>query len=189
MRNQEGFFPPISRATIADRSPRLPSRMHGGSARLAQSVLVRGHFKGKTVWEGVVHVLNLTKHPAATRAYARFSPIEGSGNRRFFAVLHQPPVDSPELRCGRRCRGAQEGLKWVGKCIRPSLEEFPDNRSGVDYRMKRACRFGPGAFRLKLRQFAVPASSVQRLFGARSAARRHDRPQRGAKTQPTDDLQ
>jgi hypothetical protein len=41
-----------------------------------------------------VHVLNLTKHPAATHAYLWPSPIEGSRKRRFFAVLHQPPVDS-----------------------------------------------------------------------------------------------
>jgi len=70
-------------------------RMHGGSAMLAQSVPVRESFEGKTVWEGVVHVFDLTGHPTATRAYAWSSPIEGSSKRRFVAVLHQPPVDSP----------------------------------------------------------------------------------------------
>ena len=30
-------------------------------------------------------------------AYAWSSPIEGSTKRRFFAVLHQPPVDSPQV--------------------------------------------------------------------------------------------
>ena len=70
-------------------------RMHGGSAQLVQSVPVRETFDGKTVWEGVVHVFDLTGHPTATRAYAWSSPIEGSTKRRFFAVLHQPPVDSP----------------------------------------------------------------------------------------------
>lgn len=72
-------------------------RMHGGSAMLAQSVPVRETFDGKPVWEGVVHVFDLTGHPrTATRAYAWSSPIEGSAKRRFFAVLHQPPVDGPE---------------------------------------------------------------------------------------------
>jgi hypothetical protein len=71
-------------------------RMHGGSAQLAQSVPVRETFDGKTVWEGVVHVFDLTGHPTAIRAYAWSSPIEGSTKRRFFAVLHQPPVDNPQ---------------------------------------------------------------------------------------------
>lgn len=69
--------------------------MHGGSATLAQSVPVRETFEGKTVWEGVVHVFNLTGHPTATRAYAWSSPIEGSTKRRFFAVLHTGRIISP----------------------------------------------------------------------------------------------
>jgi hypothetical protein len=70
--------------------------IHGDSAKLAQSVPVRETFEGKPVWQGVVHVFDLTGHPTATRAYAWSSPIEGSTKRRFFAVLHQPPVDSPQ---------------------------------------------------------------------------------------------
>lgn len=70
--------------------------MHGGAAQLAQSVPIRETFEGKPVWEGVVHVFDLAGHPTATRAYAWSSPIEGSTKRRFFAVLHQPPVDSPQ---------------------------------------------------------------------------------------------
>jgi hypothetical protein len=70
--------------------------MHDGSAQLAQSIPVHEIFDGKTVWEGVAHVFDLTGHPTATRAYAWSSPIEGSTKRRFFAVLHQPPVDSPQ---------------------------------------------------------------------------------------------
>ena len=69
--------------------------MHGGSATLAQSVPVGETFEGKTVWEGVVHVFDLAGHPAATRAYAWSSPIEGSTKRRFFAVLRLPPIKSP----------------------------------------------------------------------------------------------
>jgi len=70
--------------------------MHGGAATLAQSVPVRETFEGRLVWEGVVHVFDLAGHPTATRAYAWSSPIEGSTKRRFFAVLHQPPLDSPQ---------------------------------------------------------------------------------------------
>jgi hypothetical protein len=61
--------------------------MHECSAQLAQSVT--------TVWEGIVHVFELEGHPKTTRAYAWSSPIEGSDKRRFFAVLHQPPITSP----------------------------------------------------------------------------------------------
>src|SRR3954452_13812474 len=71
-------------------------KMHGGTATLAQSVPVRETFEGKPVWEGVVHVFDLAGHATATRAYAWSSPIEGSTKRRVFAVLHQPPIDSPQ---------------------------------------------------------------------------------------------
>lgn len=69
---------------------------HGGTATLVQAVPVKETFGDKTVWEGVVHVFELAGHPKATRAYAWSSPIEGSTKRRFFAVLHQPPVDGPQ---------------------------------------------------------------------------------------------
>src|SRR5438876_11631674 len=69
--------------------------MHGGTATLAQSVPVRETFEGKPVWEGVVHVFDLSGHPTATRAYAWSSPIEGSTKRRFFAVLHTARINSP----------------------------------------------------------------------------------------------
>jgi hypothetical protein len=69
--------------------------MHGGPAHLSQSVPVRETFEGKTVWEGVVHVFDLTEHPSATRAYAWSSPIEGNTERRFFAVLHTERISSP----------------------------------------------------------------------------------------------
>jgi hypothetical protein len=44
--------------------------MHGGSAKFTQSVPVKETFEGKPVWEGVVHIFELTGHPTATRAYA-----------------------------------------------------------------------------------------------------------------------
>jgi hypothetical protein len=70
-------------------------RQHNCAARFVQSVPVSESFGGKTAWEGTVHVFDISGHPKATRAYAWSSPIEGSDKRRFFAVLHQPPVTSP----------------------------------------------------------------------------------------------
>lgn len=68
---------------------------HGGTATLVQSVPVTERHGGATVWEGVVHVFDLSGHPTAARAYAWSSPIDGSDKRRFFAVLHQGPIKSP----------------------------------------------------------------------------------------------
>ena len=70
-------------------------RLHHCTARLIQSVPVREKFVGETVWEGVVHIFEITGHPEATQAYAWSSPIEGSNKRRFFAMLQQPPIISP----------------------------------------------------------------------------------------------
>ncbi len=69
--------------------------MHGGKAAHVQSVPVSESFEGAPVWEGVVHVFDLADNPKATRAYAWSSPIDESDKRRFFAVLHIPPIDSP----------------------------------------------------------------------------------------------
>jgi hypothetical protein len=50
----------------ADQIKEAVEKLHGGTATLAQSVPIRE------------------------------SRLEGSTKRRFFAVLHQPPVDSPQ---------------------------------------------------------------------------------------------
>ena len=68
---------------------------HGCTAELVQGVPVKETFDGKMVWQGVVHVFKMYGHPKAKKAYAWSSPIEGSDKRRFFAVLHVPPITSP----------------------------------------------------------------------------------------------
>jgi hypothetical protein len=68
---------------------------HGGIAMFVQSVPVMEKFEGKTVWKGIVHVFELAGNAKATRAYAWSSPIKGSTNRRFFAVLHTEKINSP----------------------------------------------------------------------------------------------
>lgn len=86
-------------ATLMEVSPdqlkHAVESQHGCKARLAQSVPIKERHGNATVWEGVVHVFDLTGHPKATRAYAWSSPIEGSDKRRFFAVLDIPPIMSP----------------------------------------------------------------------------------------------
>jgi hypothetical protein len=68
---------------------------HGGRARLLQVVPIKETFDDQTVWEGAVSIFDIAGNPAATRAYAWSSPIEGSEKRQFFAVLHTGLIDSP----------------------------------------------------------------------------------------------
>lgn len=53
-------------------------------------------FQGKTVWEGPVAVFELQGHPKASIAYAWVSPVRQSTKQRYYAVLHDGPVESPE---------------------------------------------------------------------------------------------
>jgi hypothetical protein len=69
--------------------------MHNCVATLAYTVPVKEEFDGGVVWEGLVYVFDLKGHPTAKRAYAWSSPIEGDDNRKFFAVLKLPPIESP----------------------------------------------------------------------------------------------
>src|ERR1700676_304932 len=75
---------------------RAVEAQHGCTAMLIQSVPVKETFEAKTVWEGIVHIFQIHGHPKASKAYAWSSPIEGSDKRRFFAVLHVPPITSPQ---------------------------------------------------------------------------------------------
>jgi hypothetical protein len=68
---------------------------HGGRASYVQSVPVHEEHNGQAVWDGTVAVFDLADHPKATRAYAWSSPVEGSDNRRFYAVLHMGGIKSP----------------------------------------------------------------------------------------------
>jgi hypothetical protein len=69
--------------------------LHGCGATWVESRPVREVFEGRTIWDGVVEIFDLDGHPSATRCYAWASPVEGSDRPRYYAVLHQPPVDSP----------------------------------------------------------------------------------------------
>jgi hypothetical protein len=69
-------------------------KLHEAKAKHVESVPVREVFQGQVVWDGTVEVFDLTGHATAKRAYA-WSHEADSGGRRFVAVLHAPPVDSP----------------------------------------------------------------------------------------------
>lgn len=71
-------------------------RLHECESTWIESVPVCETFDGAVAWEGEVHVFELRGHPTATRCYAWASPVEGADRLKYYAVLHQPPVDSPE---------------------------------------------------------------------------------------------
>jgi hypothetical protein len=61
-----------------------------------------------------VHIFDLVGLPKASRAYAWSSPIAGTADqRRFFAVLHEPPVTSPKA----AVRAAIEAERKIGRTI------------------------------------------------------------------------
>ncbi|MGO9116725.1 MAG: hypothetical protein ACLQPD_03840 [Desulfomonilaceae bacterium] len=70
--------------------------LHGCKAMWIESVPIKETFQGEVVWEGTVQVFSLFGHPTVSCCYA-WSHVtnEKTGKRKFFAVLHQGPVDSP----------------------------------------------------------------------------------------------
>jgi hypothetical protein len=70
--------------------------LHGCDSTWVESVVVTETFQGETVWDGTVEVFDLHGHPTASRCYAWSHAVDGSEKRRYVAVLHQGPVDSPE---------------------------------------------------------------------------------------------
>ena len=68
--------------------------LHGCESTWREAVHVHETHAGQTVWDGEVQVFELISHPGATRCYA-WSHSTERGKRRFVAVLHKPPVDSP----------------------------------------------------------------------------------------------
>ena len=71
-------------------------RLHHCPASFLEDVAVVEKFGEKTVWSGVVSVFLIKGNSQADKCYAWSSPIEGSKKRRYYAVLHIPPIDSPE---------------------------------------------------------------------------------------------
>lgn len=77
-----------------DQLKRAVENQHGGTATFVQTVPVREMHIGETVWDGAVSLFKMNGHPTANLAYA-WSYELPDGKRRFFAVLHVPPIDSP----------------------------------------------------------------------------------------------
>jgi len=70
--------------------------LHGCRSKWIESVPVKEVFKGQTVWDGIVEVFQLIDHPFSKKCYAWSHVVGESGKRKFIAVLHEGPVDSPK---------------------------------------------------------------------------------------------
>ena len=70
-------------------------KLHKCHASYIEDIVVIEKFGADIAWEGMVSIFDLKGHPKATMCYAWSSPIDGSTKRRYYAVLHIPPVDSP----------------------------------------------------------------------------------------------
>jgi hypothetical protein len=116
-------------------------RMHGCPARLIEAVPVSEAFQGRPVWDGEVHVFALQGHRSADRCYAWSSPIEGSDKRRFYAVLHMPPVNSAADAV--RAAIVQDYREKVGRTPGQPLEPAPSKPAFQAFRKQAPDQGGP----------------------------------------------
>ena len=71
-------------------------RLHECKARHLKSVPVKEIYQGKTVWDGVVEVFELSGHSPAKRCYIWGHWEDEAGKQtRIVTVLGVPPIDSP----------------------------------------------------------------------------------------------
>jgi len=79
----------------SDLKPHV-EKLHNCSASFVEDVRVIEKFKNETVWDGTVSIFDIEGHPTSKRCYAWSHEVDDSGKRKFIAVLHDGPVDSPE---------------------------------------------------------------------------------------------
>lgn len=81
---------------LINQSEKAIFDLHGCKSKWIESVPVKEVFQDQTVWEGIVEVFELIGHPKAKKCYAWSYIVDESGKRKFIAVLHEGPVDSPQ---------------------------------------------------------------------------------------------
>jgi hypothetical protein len=75
-----------------DRLKLAVEKKYGGPATFSETVAVSVAEADGVLWQGMVHVFDLTDHPTATHAYAWWA--EGHSGQHYHAELHLPPVAS-----------------------------------------------------------------------------------------------
>jgi hypothetical protein len=74
---------------------RVVESQHGGTATLNQTVCLLTRRNSLTDWDGTVYVFDLAGNDKTNRAYAWASPVTGTNDTRYFAVLHRGRINSP----------------------------------------------------------------------------------------------
>jgi len=74
---------------------RVVESQHGGVATFLQTVCLLTRRNYTSDWDGTVYVFELNGNPKTTRAYAWASPITGTNDTRYFAVLHRGRITGP----------------------------------------------------------------------------------------------
>ena len=119
-----------------DRHPSLKKAildLHGCDSTWVESVPVTETFQRQTVGDGTVEVFDLIDHPTATRCYAWSHAVDGSEKRRYVAVLHQGPVDSPEAAV-RAAIASEVKQKWNQREARRKAKDFRKEHFGEPMR-------------------------------------------------------
>jgi len=81
---------------MAEYLKQAPERMHYCQAPFLEDVLVVQKFGAKIIWQGVGGFFLIKIYLQADKCYAWSSSIKGSTKRRYYAVLHIPPIDSTQ---------------------------------------------------------------------------------------------
>jgi hypothetical protein len=68
---------------------------HGGFATLNQTVCLLARRNKLSDWDGTVYVFDVTGSEKCIRAYAWASPVSGTNDTRYFAVVHGGRITSP----------------------------------------------------------------------------------------------
>jgi hypothetical protein len=71
-------------------------KLHNAESEYIEAVPIIEKFGKLTAWEGLVYAFRLINHPQYDKCYAWYSDNPLTGKRKFYAVLHIPPIDSPE---------------------------------------------------------------------------------------------
>jgi hypothetical protein len=85
-------IPDVSIPTLQDAIRNL----HGCYGVWVESVPVTETLNGQIVWDGEVQVFDLPGYVVASRCYAWSRGVDDSDRRRFFVLLHKPPINSPQ---------------------------------------------------------------------------------------------
>lgn len=71
-------------------------KLLGAESEYIGAVPIIEKYGDMTAWQGIVYVFHLSNHLQSDKCYAWYSDNPHTGKRKYYAVLHIPPIDSPE---------------------------------------------------------------------------------------------